>query len=508
MKLNPFKRKTEKKRIANRKTNSRNAYRKFNAGSTDNLTFAWGSGVVSADSEIRGGLDKLRARSRDLAINDPYFRKFLKLVNENVVGSQGIKLNMKIIEGIDKNGGVIFDNEASELIEQAWKEWGKKGNCTVDGKLNLKQAKTIIAQSLPRDGEIFIRKIKGFKGNSFRFAIQLLEADHLDTGFQGELTNGNYINMGIEYNSYDRPVAYHIFRRHPGDNASRGQGNNSNSRIRVPADEIIHLYAPERASQSRGFPWFCASALSSKHLNGYQEAELIAARVGAAKMGFYIPGEDSDIPADAIEEDSSGNVQLVNEIEPGIIEELPKGYDFKEFSPDHPNSAFKDFTKSVLRGIASGLGVGYNGLASDYEGVNFSSLRQSNLSERDFYRDIQDLLIQNVLDDIFSEWLLMSLTAGKIQLPITKFDKFNSPTWKARGWMWVDPLKEVKAHSEAISLNLKSATSVANEMGYDIEEVFKEKANEKRLEEKYGIKNKESSLEITDKDLEDEEEKN
>ena len=43
--------------------------------------------------------------------------------------------------------------------------------------------------------------------------------------------------------------------------------------------------------------------------------------------------------------------------EPGSFEQLPQGMDIKLSDPTHPTSAFSDFHKAVLRGIASGLGL-------------------------------------------------------------------------------------------------------------------------------------------------------
>ena len=50
-------------------------------------------------------------------------------------------------------------------------------------------------------------------------------------------------------------------------------------RQRVPADQIIHLYVSERGNQTRGVTWFHPVMTGIKMLDGYTEAELVAASV-------------------------------------------------------------------------------------------------------------------------------------------------------------------------------------------------------------------------------------
>ncbi len=335
---------------------------------------------------------------------------------------------------------------------------------------------------MPKDGEILIRKIKGRESsNEFGFAVQLIEADHLDEKYNKELPNGNKIRMSIEHNKWNRPIAYHVLTRHPGDNIYT-TSKSELKRERIPAEDIIHLYFSERPSQSRGLPWMLSAMTRLNMLGGYEDAEITAARAAACKMGFYKTPDGASYTGD-----DQSDKQLLSQFESGVFEELPEGTDFIPFDPQHPNSAYGIFIKTALRGAAAGLGVGYNSLANDLEGVNFSSIRQGVLEERDLWKVLQTWIIEHVCDDIFSDWLLWSLTTQKIPLPLTKISKFNKPIWRPRGWSWVDPLKEVKSNIEAINAGLKSAQDVASEQGKDIEEVYQALQTETKLREKYGI---------------------
>ena len=443
----------------------------FNAATTNNLYASWIPSNTTADIDIKKDLKSIRARSRELMRNDDYAKKFKRMIKTNVVGNNGIKLQNK---AKDNNG--TLDKKANETIETAFTKWGKKGNCDVTGRYSFTDIQKMAIGTLAEDGEVLIRKVKGFN-NEFGFALQLLEADHLDEQYNDRDKN---ILMGIEYDQWNKPVAYHLHKSHPGN---LGVGSYDTTRERVPANEIIHLFIPLRISATRGVPWMHTAMTRMKMINGYEEAELVGARLGASKAGFYIQKEnEGEYAGDTVQ-----NGTPVNEVTPGEFEVLPQGWDFKSYDPQHPSTAFKDFMKVVLRGISSGLDVSYNTLANDLEGVNYSSLRSGALEEREVWKDLQKWLGEHLLDDVFSSWLEMALLTKAVPLPFFKFDKFNNPTWLYRGFSWVDPLKDMQSNILAVKEGLKTHTQIASEMGLDLEEQYQQLAKEKELRVKYGI---------------------
>jgi lambda family phage portal protein len=147
--------------------------------------------------------------------------------------------------------------------------------------------------------------------------------------------------------------------------------------------------------------------------------------------------------------------------------------------------------KGVLKGIASGLNVSYVSLASDLEGVTYSSIRQGSLDERDHWRVLQGWLIEHFHLPVFESWLLSALSApaadSGINLPVDKFDKFNQPLFIPRGWQWVDPQKETDATLTAIDGGLTTLTKALAEKGDDLEEVLRERQAEQELAASLGV---------------------
>ena len=451
--------------------------RSYAGANTGRLFADFLTSSASADAEIKNNIRLLRDRSRELARNDPYISRYLNLMVSNVVGKHGIRVSSK-----SRNDNGSLDLAANQLIERAWKEWSQIGNCTINERMTFLDCQKIFVETLFRDGEVLIRKIKN-TNSPFGFQIQFLEADHLDENKnQNADKNGNSIKMGVEVNKYGKPIAYHLFKKHPFDNT---YPRPSQEYIRVPADEIIHAYLPQRAEQTRGVSLIAPVMANMKMLNGYYEAEIVAARVGASKMGFITSGDGDGYVGDCEMEDTFNPTMNA---QAGVFEQLPAGMDFKAFDPTHPTSAFESFTTSVLRSIASGLNISYHALTNDLTSVNYSSIRQGALEDRSMFQLYQQFVIDHFVNPIFKSWLEMAMSTGYINLPIAKFDKFSTAiNYIPRSFSWIDPLKEMQANVVGLQNGITTYSDIVSSYGKDVEEIFEQHQKEKELADLYNI---------------------
>lgn len=447
--------------------------RNYVAAKVNNLTADWLTNNLTSDEILRYSLQRIRDRSRDLERNDDYMRNFLRKLEMNVIGAKGIVMQSKVKFKVTGE----LDIKTNLMLENGWAKWGKR-YASVCETLSFRDFCKLLIRTVARDGECFIRLIRGYD-NPFGFSMQIFEADYVDEKLNQELTNGNRIVLGVEKNKYGKPVAYWFFEKHPGDKQFAG-----NRYIRIPADEIIHVFVKERPTQTRGVPWIVSAMMKLRMVGAYEEAEVIAARVSAAKMGFFT--ESVEGLSYGGEVDSFGNV--ITEVEPGLLERLPPGVDFKPFDPGSPNSEFGDFVKAMLRGISAGLGCNYNTLCNDLESVNYSSLRAGSIEEREYWKDIQQWFIDNFLERVYPAWLEMAALSGQIQINFSEIDRYISPEWQPRRWDWVDPLNDVKAKLLELKNGLTTRTKILAEKGIDFEDVLEELKREKDLMEKYGIK--------------------
>lgn len=455
--------------------------RNYNAGKTDLLTQSWGTQPIPVNQSIQLNLSAMRARSREQAANNDYVKRFVKAVRSNVVGPKGVTLQVDV-----RNNNGSRDPLASEAIELAFKDWSRKSNCDVCGIASFPDIQRLVMSSMAIDGEFLARKVFGRDAGKYGYQLQLLDPELLDVTFDQDMANGNYIYMGIEYSEYGKPVAYHLIDR----NHDKGVNVEfKRKRKRIPADQIIHLFIPDLVQQKRGVPWTASALNRLKNLSGYEHAAVVNARVGASKMGFFTRGEESGEYTGEEQEDGS----LVTDADPGTFEVLPDGYNFTSFNPDYPHNQYGEFTKACLRGAASGLGISYNTLANDLEGVNFSSIRAGVLEDREMWKELQEFLIESFLIDVFEDWLRMALLTSNIKvkgksLNITRFDRYNAPRWMPRRWAWVDPLKDSKANESLVGMNAASVSEIIRDRGRDPEQVYNEIARDKELMEEMGIK--------------------
>lgn len=430
------------------------------------LFSSWNVSARSADSELRTTLKTVRARSRDLCRNQDYGRRFISLLKTNVVGPNGFSFQSKV-----KNVSGKLDKGANDKIEAGWGRFRRPGMFDVTGCLSEADAVELFVACLAMDGEVLYRRVKGYPDNPCRFAVQFLDPDQLDETYFDVLANGNRVVMGVEINSWGRPVAYHVWSSHPSDVFARDL-----RRERIPADQLRHVFIVERPGQNRGIPWTISTGTRMQLLAGMEEAHLVACRVAATKMGFYKQQTGAEWQG---EKDDRGN--FIQDAEPGSFDIIPQGYELQEWDPAFPAQSFDEFMRRTLKGMAAGLNISYPALGCDISDVNYSSLRAGELADRDVYRRIQRLVIENFLLPVFEDWLAMALLTRDLELPVDRYDKYNAPRFYGRGWSWVDPLKDEKANTEALANKTTSRTRILAEQGVDPEEIADELRREEEL---------------------------
>jgi lambda family phage portal protein len=442
----------------------------------------WASTPIAPDAYITRFHTRLVARSREQWSNNDYVRKFILLVRQNIVGPLGVTMQAKATK---PRGGL--DKPTNAALEGAWEDWGKKGNCEVTGQLTWRAVQALALETTARDGEFFVRMVYGTDAGPHGFALQLIDSQRIPTWYENynRTDSGGFIRHGIEFNRFGRPIAYHFASTDEWDAyyytfAGRGF-------VRIPAEEIIHGFVHEMVGQRRGLPWASTSLFRLHHLQGFEDASVQNARASATKMGFiqYKEGFGPEVEDDT-------NVADSIDAEPLSMHELPMGAEFVKFDPTYPSGEFAVFNKAQLRGAASGMGVPYNDLANDLEGVNFSSIRQATLDAREHYKELQQWLIETLHQPVYSAWLKWKLLRGDIKvkgepLPPAKLDVFMQVSWQPRRWQWIDPRADVQAAIESIRAGLTSISQVIREQGRDPEAVFAEFAEDLKAMKAAGI---------------------
>lgn len=445
----------------------------YSGAQTGRLFADWITSLLHPDDELKGSIRTLRARAREMDRNNGLAHRFLSLLEINVIGPSGLTLAAQVRDAKGQ-----LNKTVNSQLEAAWYEWSS-GPVSLDETLDLVGLQQLLVRTVAMDGEAFVR-FRRSKSHPFGLALEPIDADQVDDNLNRQRSSTqNEIRLGVEIDTGGRRVAYHASDRPLSMTGTR-------KLERIPAEDVVHLYMPRRVNQTRGVTWFSPSMWAMRQESGYTEAELVAARIASAKMGFFSQKGDDAFTADAEEQDTDDG-GFKTEVEPGIFSVLPRGYEFTGFDPQHPTTAYEAFTKTIIRRIASAFGVSYEALSNDRASSSYSSARTGLMLERDVMRRLQSWWSFVLLRRLYAEWLNMALLTGALQLPSRDATKFLAVKWMPRGWDWVDPLNDVQAAALAIQHGLASRKQYLAERGLDVEEVFEELAEESRMAEEKGI---------------------
>lgn len=470
----------------------RTAQRGFETAETKAFTSSWETHSNEINIDLAQQLPIIRARSRNLARNNEWAERYLLQLKDNVIGSNGIKLQMRLTH---RNGE---PEPVNDRIEKAWELWGERGNCEVSGKLDWLQIQNLVLETLARDGEFLIRLRYGV--GAFGFQLQVLNPGLLDVHHNG-MNGSNRIRMGIEINDDGKPLAYWIKSGKSGE-AVPSPYSLTSGHVRIPAEEIIHGFDMREVDQWRGVPWLTIGAKRLWLLGDFEEAAAVASSNAAKRQGFFTsPTGDAPVGfADNIVSSvldaarAAGKVLTPEEIEritasaekfntlmPGQFDTLPQGYDFKPYESPWPNIDANAYIKQQVRGFSAARGMSYATLGNDLEAVNYSSARVGIIDEREHYKSLQTLLISQLHKEIFKRWIPYAVLVTPT-ISAQRIDSYLScATWQARRWVGIDPLKEANSHQVNLENGLTSRRRIQMERGDDPDEIALEIAQEEKI---------------------------
>ncbi|TBW33363.1 phage portal protein [Siculibacillus lacustris] len=417
---------------------------------------------TSADRESWTSLTRLRDVHRELVRNNAYAARAVQVITSNVVGT-GITVSIADASKKVKSrlATLVTDHLETPAID-------------FDGRHNLYGLQALAMRTVVESGEALIVRYRrtSTAGLPLPFQVRVLEPDYLVPWIDGsraigKVGAGNFVSQGIEYDPEGRRVAYHLYKEHPG---SLFAGFNQDW-IRVPVDDVIHLYRVDRPGQSRGVPWGAPVIMTMWDLSDYEEAELMRQKIAACFAVFWIDSEGRTKLGSDPNAPPTDTGLPVDMLEPGLQQRLPPGVDVK-FATPPVTQGFEAYTRANIRKLAIGYGVPYEALAGDLSQVNFSSGRMGWL---EFQRGIGQwqwsMLIPHMCAGI-GRWFL---DAAEFRVPGATLARLKHTEPRRE---MIDPTKEIPAARDAIRSGLSSRSEELRRMGYDPEKVDAEIAEE------------------------------
>jgi lambda family phage portal protein len=426
----------------------------------------WFTDLADPNEKLKGALSTLRSRSRQLVDDNGEAAGLLLDFESDIVGASGARLQFRARTPRGLPRDVLNDR-----VEAAWLAWCGRDTCTLAGYESFAALQRLMIRTIIMDGEFLALRVRG-ADNAFGYALQPIDADQLDeTHNRASIGGQNAIIMGVEIDPSGRPVAYHVWDRHP----------SLSGRVRrsIPARDVLHVFKRVRPSQVRGIPWFAPALVTWKLGDRYTEAELYQSLLAAAQGGFFVNKDGSSFTPQL---DADGNaIPLVMEAVPGQATALPSGYEFQPWQPMHPTANYVGFMKVVKRVISRAFGRSYASLTGDLSDVNFSSMRTDRVREMGQSRMHQSgILVEQFCAVIFADWVSTATLAGKLgAVTMDSATIAGFASWMCTGWPWIDPVKDATAAAMEINMGLNSPQRVCAERGRDFYEIIDELADAK-----------------------------
>lgn len=435
---------------------------------------------------------RVRNRSRQLERGNPTCRNFGRTMCHFVLGSKGfhMKVNAVTMKSLGDTTDGQPDNVANAAIQKMMYEFGLPENFETRKRNSRRSFDRLLLWRLIFDGEVIMRKRRGYN-NDFNFAWQMIDPDYLDqnlnrveTGYDSDgrlvATPGNITKMGVELDKDDKfPVAYWFLYRRPNDYFYNYTTLSNQRYYRVPAEEIIHVFVQDGDSeQTRGWPWIFAGMLNLWRSDKFQEAALVNAQIGASKGFFYKKDYPQGFEGSGMELDDDG--QLIDRISPGTATELPYGVTPMMVDTRYPDAELQPFLQAMMLGMSLTFGTSYATTTGDLSQANFVSSKLGIEAENALFHATQELLIEQWKVPGFDEELYRAMLARKINLPISKFDKFNQPIFTGHRRRGIQPLEEAKANESNLNNRLTSISAIIEEQGLNRDEVFEQIAKDEQ----------------------------
>ena len=448
----------------------RRAAAEYEAAAATRRTSGWLPATSDINTLVFRNLDTLRARSRDMVRRNPWAANALDAFVGNSIGT-GIKPQ-----------SLHPDARIKERIQELWLRWTDEADAS--GLTDFYGLQALACRAVMEAGECLIRLRPRLAkdGLTVPLQLQLLEAEHLPTGENRKLENGNYIRAGIEFDQIGRRVAYWLYREHPFDAHNPVA---STELVRVPADAVLHLFRPIRPGQLRGQPWLTQVLVKLYELDQYDDAELVRKKTAAMFAGFVLKNAPEDQMLGETATDSTGTA--LAGLEPGTLQVLLPGEDIKFSTPADVGASYETFMRVQLRSIAAGMGITYEQLTGDLTGVNYSSIRAGLLEFRRRCEQFQhQVIVYQFCRPVWRRWIEAALLSGALPKQ-GDLAPYYDAKWIPPGFAWVDPLKDIKAQVMAVRAGFKSRAEVVSEQGYDAEAIDREIAADNARARELGL---------------------
>jgi len=468
-------------------------------------TSNWRTGIKSPDLEYLPFRDQLVARARDLARNEPIAGAAIARRKNSAVG-RGWRLSSKP----DARVLGITPEQAATLglqIEAEWRmfAYGHAFEIDAERRLNFGQLLRVATHHYMADGEGFgLAEWAPDEPTRYRTRLRIVDPDRVSNP-NGRINDALW-RAGIEHNPAGVPIRYWIREAHPADFNYSGRAFQWLGVDRFTPwgrPQVFHWFDPERAAQSRGVTRFVQTLKAFRGFAKFTDATLQNAALNALYAGFIQSSAGPEAVSESLTpgdlKDFDGARQEFYE-KHGVVDGngarfavLPFGDEIKMATAAREVTGFDQFTRAIIRLIASSLGVTYEEISMDYSQTNYSSARAALIHAAAETDALAGILQAQLVQPFFVAWLEEAVESGRVALPEgapsfhDAIDAYAAARWIGPKRGYIDPTKEILAAAARIEAGVSTLEKECADQGDDWEEITQQLAREAALRKKLGL---------------------
>ena len=417
------------------------------AAASDLRASSWAPSSGSANAEVAGAAATVARRARDAVRNDPYACRIVDLWTGNAVGAG------------------ITTRWPDAAHTTAWRRWSDSTACDAEGRLDLYGLQALAMRAVVESGECFIRLLPAevTPANPVGLRLQVLESDHLDTSRIGVVEGLATLN-GIALDEAGAPVAYWLFRRHPGAWWPGLPGPWASEAI--PARDVLHLYRKRRPGQLRDVSWLAPVLTRLRDLGDYEAALLMKAKIEACLAAVVTEEGDEALTGTVANLLRDAQGRAVEAFEPGMILYRRGGGSVDVVNPSGGGS-HAAFARRALEAAAVGAGLTYDQVSGDLTQANYSSLRAGKIEFRRLCEQVQygmliPMLVRPIADRFHAQGALLGLWGAEMPDGVSHVPPAHE---------MIDPLKDTTALIAQVRAGFVPQPEAVGAFGYDFASV-------------------------------------
>lgn len=409
-------------------------------------------------SGMNGEIERLRERSRWMYANDPNYRNACRKIADNVVG-YGIKPIIK-----------------DPILRDLFAKWEKEADAR--GRQNFFGLMYTAGHTLPRDGEFLVRfreRKPGDMESGIDFQLQCMEADHLPLDYTKQSPDGGrWIVSGVERDAIDRVIRYWLYDYHPKDWRGTGQAKDAFTPKPVSAEQVLHVYMPERFGDSRGYPWASSALNIVESLRTYDEAELERKKGQSMFGGFFKKPRLAVADDGGVGEEEDGDAPEFQPLEPNTWVQVPEDWDVELAQPTATDNNYEAYRRENLASLSVAMGLAVELVTLNFKALGNERIFRALMFEVQRYVESLQwhLFIHQFCEPI---WRRFVAEAYRKQLwkpePGKSVEDYFIIEWRPPVRHHIHPVQEIDAWLKAIENGLTSRKRVVAEFGEDVEDI-------------------------------------